>query len=331
ITGRRTRLPYRLPELGKQPLCRGSFESVHTKTAQGGDRPLPWRLELRRGGLPGLGAVNKCPVYHTKIALRVPKGCRQALHRRSGGIIGNEVACQLGGNVHGRRLCRGDITKNGQSLLFTFLCVGSTQNVTLSWLMPTGPEQKIAGITPIGSSNTKAGQRQREFGDISLTVTRTHTQCVQLHDFPRQVLIDAEAPPAPAVGGPYGSRRSGSGRLSLIQVDQHRRVALSRQQHVLEPTEHVGPHHLPLEGPRQQVDLGFLHRNRKVVGPEMYQPFDERSRGGERCAHAGVDFVAIDLSRPLPHLPACRHLLRLVRYPGSVSHACSIGAAQRRG
>src|SRR5690606_41417198 len=121
--------PYRLPELGKQPLCRGSFESVHTKTAQGGDRPLPWRLELRRGGLPGLGAVNKCPVYHTKIALRVPKGCRQALHRRSGGIIGNEVACQLGGNVHGRRLCRGDITKNGQSLLFTFLCVGSTQNV----------------------------------------------------------------------------------------------------------------------------------------------------------------------------------------------------------
>src|SRR5690606_29476068 len=147
IAGWRTGLPHRLPELREQALRRRLFEMIHAQATQGGDRPLPWRLELCRGGLPGLRAVNKRPIYCTEVALRITKGSRQALYRSGGRIVSNEMARQLGGDVHGGRVRRGNIAEHGQCLLLTLLGICTPQNAPLSRFMTSGPKQKIAGLT----------------------------------------------------------------------------------------------------------------------------------------------------------------------------------------
>ena len=71
---------------------------------------------------------------------------------------------------------------------------------------------------------------------------------------------------------------SGPDRADVVEIEQHRRVAHHRQQHVGEAAGDMRADRLLDEGARQRGALAAAQRDREVVGPEPDQPFAERRR-----------------------------------------------------
>jgi hypothetical protein len=110
---------------------------------------------------------------------------------------------------------------------------------------------------------------------------------MQLQDLTRQILIEA------AVAIDAGDR-SRTDRGSVVEIEQHRGVALGRQQHVGKAAEHVWADRLAL--------IGAGHHRRieadaEMVRPEPHQPLDQSDFGVERGVKTRPCFLEKDLAR----------------------------------
>src|SRR6185369_11051102 len=94
-------------------------------------------------------------------------------------------------------------------------------------------EAPVAGF----AADRPAGDGLGEGGDVRLRVTAVDAERVQLEDLARQVLVDVEFAPtlriAAALQKTRGARIRADRRL-VVEVQQHRRVLLDREQQIRE-------------------------------------------------------------------------------------------------
>ena len=92
-----------------------------------------------------------------------------------------------------------------------------------------------------------------------------------------------------------GQRRIRPDRGRLVEVEQHRRMLLDRNQHVLEAAHQVRPDRFIFEQPGKTDGRRLGCRHCEMVRPEVGQPLGEGGRGGQRAVDARTDEGRVDL------------------------------------
>ncbi len=103
---------------------------------------------------------------------------------------------------------------------------------------------------------------------------------MQLHDLASEILVDPHAALAVATPQKTGRLRMRTHGDVIVEIQQHRRMLLDGEQQIGEVSQHSRTDGLPLQraGDSQHGDL--VHRDRKVVGPELCEALEERAN---RC------------------------------------------------
>ncbi len=139
------------------------------------------------------------------------------------------------------------------------------------------------------------GQRARESRDVLLRVAAVDAERVQLENFARQVLVDAEL----AIAGrraPVATLRelrARPDRSLVVQVQDHRGMRFDGGQHVREPARDVRPDRFVLQRSGEREHLRLVGGDREMVGPEMHQSLAKRFFGRDGDAVARRDLVEI--------------------------------------
>jgi hypothetical protein len=183
-----------------------------------------------------------------------------------------------------RRRMAGEIGENRLALLDPRLGVALAEQRLVAGLVDVGPEQELAGLATLQPAEAPAGEDPRESLHVRLAVAAVDAERMQLERLARQVLVEAlVAQPAAARVGPDGG--------GVVEIDQHRRMADRRLQHVGEAAGDMRPDRLALEGADQAGQHRLVgDRHGEVVAPEPRQPLEERRPRLDRR------------QRPLPHL-----------------------------
>ena len=110
---------------------------------------------------------------------------------------------------------------------------------------------------------------------------------MQLENFAGEVFVDASV--AIDAGNGVWPHRTG-----VVEIVQHRRVALDRGQHVDEAAERVGTDRFALIGAGHRG--AFVGRNTEVIGPEPNKALDEADLGGEGGFDTDLGLVLYELN-----------------------------------
>ncbi|MGY4326312.1 hypothetical protein ACVWWG_000726 [Bradyrhizobium sp. LB7.2] len=147
-------------------------------------------------------------------------------------------------------------------------------------------EDELATVLGIVSGRNKRPSRQHigKADDVVLAVAGTHAERMQLHDFARNVLVQAAA----AVDA---GNRVRPHRAEIVEIEQHRRMALDGLKQIDEVTERIGANGLALVSTRHALDL--VGRDAEMVGPEPHQPLGEADVGAERGFGPQLGFLQI--------------------------------------
>ena len=128
---------------------------------------------------------------------------------------------------------------------------------------------------------------------------------MQLEDLARQILVDADLALRVAALDLLRGLRVRADGLEVVQIQQHRRVRLDREQQLAEVAEHVRPDGLALEAAGEAAEQLLVDRDREVIGPELRQPLEERPLGRDRGGQPRGRFGNVDwlekLRQPLLH------------------------------
>ena len=76
-------------------------------------------------------------------------------------------------------------------------------------------------------------------------------------------------------------------------------MRLDREQQIAEGSEHVRPDRFALEAARKPAEQLLVDRHREVIAPELCQPLDERSLGGDGRAQARRHLAQVDRPQEL--------------------------------
>ena len=114
------------------------------------------------------------------------------------------------------------------------------------------------------------------------------------------------------------SMRAAAGRVRadrevIVQVQQHRRMRLGRDQQVAEAAEHVRADGFALKAAGKPGEQLLVHRDREVVGPELRQALDPRALGADRVLQACGRLAHVDRSQELAELHRLGHGERRLR------------------
>ena len=144
-----------------------------------------------------------------------------------------------GGGMHG------EVAQHGAALFDAGVLVSLVQHLLRAGLVQAAIERELAAVLGIVARRKEgpAGEHVGEADHVVLGVDRAHAESVQLQDLAREVLVEA----ARAVDAGNGVRTH---RRRLVEVEQHRRMALDRLQHVAEPPEDVRA-----DGLAQSIDM----------------------------------------------------------------------------
>ena len=199
-------------------------------------------------------------------------------------IVGDEVAGEFSRDVARRRRMDGEIGERRDALLLTALGIALVEQSLGTRLVRERAKAERPRRRLLRSRDRPAGQDARQRLDIVLRIAAIDTERVQLEDFASEILVEAAA-------GALAGHRIGTDRLRVVEIEQHRRMALDRKQHVGEAAEHVRPDRLALERTGKAADEGAARRHREVVAPELHEPLDigplARSGGAQPCLDLG--------------------------------------------
>ncbi len=223
------------------------------------------------------------------------------LDRGRRGIIGNEVARELGRDVLGRRRSRGEIGQHRQPLRLIRLSVAFAHDGLGARLMHFGAEHKRADgavrQSALSAADGPTGQDLRKAGHIGLRVTRVHTKCVQLEDLAREILVQSERAPALCSTARQGRVRTDG--LLIVQIQQHGRVRFDRQQQVAKSAHHVRTDRFALETAGNAQHRKLVDRDGEMIAPEMHQPLGKRPVAEQRGVQARAGVVDINRTQVL--------------------------------
>src|SRR5882757_2102411 len=135
---------------------------------------------------------------------------------------------------------------------------------------------KFAGLARIQASLTAADRPTTEHlgegCDIRLRVAATDTQRMQLQNLARQILVDVQFTVTNAAAlCALCELRVRSHRRLIIEIQDHRRMRLHRQQHVVEVAMQIGSYSFVLKRARQRRYRDLVGRYRKMIAPKMNQ------------------------------------------------------------
>ncbi len=168
------------------------------------------------------------------------------------------------------------------------LRIGHAQHRLGPRLRPAADED-----APPAGMHDQPGQQFRKLAHIVLRISGPDAQSVQLQQLARQVLVQ----PAPPLQPDLGIRPE---RDRLVEVDQHGRMCLDRQQQVREPPRQVGPDRIADQRGGQFPLARAPETDGEMVGPEQHQPFAEPLGRGDHPAQCRARLVQ---NRPGDRLP----------------------------
>ena len=155
-------------------------------------------------------------------------------HQRRRRLVGDEMARELARDVlRGRGMAR-EIGEHAAALLDAGVVVALADHGLRAGLVHARIEDEHAaalGVLP-RRNDSPAGDDLGETGDVVLRVDAAHAERMQLENLARQILVEAAA----AV---LAGARIRADRARIVEIDQHRRMALDREQHVAEAAEHI--------------------------------------------------------------------------------------------
>ena len=127
----------------------------------------------------------------------------------------------------------------------------------------------------IGQVDAGAGQYPCQFLHVFLAVGSVHAQGVQLHEFARQVLVDAV-----------------HRVLFVVQVAQHGRVKGGRAQQIAKAPQRMRANGAVLVVAHHGANVGLVLENAEMVQPEPSHLLLQLARGVQRAQHmAGGGFT----------------------------------------
>ena len=159
-------------------------------------------------------------------------------------------------------------------------------------LVQTRIEHELAAVLGIllRRHDAPAGDDLGEARDVVLRIAGAHTDGMQLENLARQIFVDALAA---ALAGD----RVRSHRLHIVEVEQHRRMRLDREQHVGEGAGNMRPDRFAFESAAQRAHRTFIGRHAEMVRPEPDQPLGETGLRSERGVEARFGLFQINLLR----------------------------------
>ena len=165
-----------------------------------------------------------------QIAVTVEPRGRERCDELGRRLVGDKMPGELGRQVSRRGRMHGQVSKDGFALLDATVCVTFAEHSLRAGLVHCstkieGPDRGAvvaAGIALV--RDRPAGDDLCERRDVGLRVTAVDAECVQLQDFARQILVEAEIALRGAAGGPFAGARAGAHRALIVEVRDHRRV-----------------------------------------------------------------------------------------------------------
>ncbi len=148
--------------------------------------------------------------------------------------------------------------------------------------MQTAVENELGAVLGIviGRDDRPSREHLGETRDVVLAVAGAHTERVQLQDLTREILVEA-------AGAIDAGHRVGPDGNEIVEVDQHGRVALDREQHVDVAPEDVRPDRFALIATRHVRYP--LRGHAEMVRPEPDEALGKADLGGERGIELGFD------------------------------------------
>src|ERR1700691_3938042 len=156
---------------------------------------------------------------------------------------------------------------------------------------------RTARVLSLTAADRPACQDLGKAGDIGLRVAAINAERVQFQNLAREILIQAKC--SAARGGPTPCDRIRSHRLLVVQVQQHRRMRLDREQQVVKSSHDMRSDRLALETARDAKHRGLVDRDREMIAPEIHQPLDEWPVALQCRSHPREPFALIDRAQVL--------------------------------
>ena len=216
--------------------------------AQHADHPFARTLELGARERPGFRAP---PTSVLATSLRSPSVSRKRLVSRRPDAGGGSSATKWRASLVATcRAVAGMARQHLQhraALLETGIRIVSADHASAAaGLVQARIEHELAAVIRIrrGGKNAPAGDDLGEIGDVGLRIDGAHAERMQLEDLAREILVEA-------LVAVEAGHRIGADRARIVEIEQHGRMGLDRQQHVGEPAEHMRADRLALIGARQ--------------------------------------------------------------------------------
>ena len=143
---------------------------------------------------------------------------------------------------------------------------GHAQNVFLALVMLALVELETSALLRL--TDCPSGEAAGYLSDILLGVAAIHAKGVKLHEFTAVVFV--ETLPAFLVGP---GMNFGSGRLPVIEIEQHRRALRCRDQEIFEFAEHMGANDVTLITGNHYAVRAFVQIHVEVIEPKIGQHF----------------------------------------------------------
>ena len=243
-----------------------------------------------------------------QVAVAVAERLGDALDRVRRRLVGNEMPRKFGRDVPRGRGMLGKVGQHCARLRNARLTVARAHDRLGAWLVRGVVERELAELAAAGKpvgADRPARECTRESGDVLLRVAAVHAERVQLENFARQVLVDAEL----AIAGRRASvatlreLRARADRSLVVQVQDHRGMRFDGGQQVGEPARDVRPDRFVLQCSGEREHLRLVGGDREMVGPEMDQSLAKRFFARDCNAIARRDLVEI-VGRKLRAQPA---------------------------
>ena len=205
---------------------------------------------------------------------------------------------QLGRDVPRRRARQGQITQHRASLCLVGLLVAAAEHRLRAGLVQLRAKQELSGRAglhragAIAAAERPAREYFGEAGDVGLRIAGADAERMQLENLARQILVQTEG--ALAACRALRQLRIRSDRALVVQIQQHRRVLLHRQQQLTEIAEHMRPYGFALQAAGDPEHRQLVDRDGKMIAPEIHQPFDPRALCDDGIAQACLHFGDIN-------------------------------------
>ena len=189
----------------------------------------------------------------------------------------------------GRRMAR-EVAQDGKPLLQAGGRVASSDDGLRAGLVQARIEDELAAALRVLLERHDRPSRDHagEARDIGLRVDGAHAERMQFENFAGEIFVETRIAVSP-------HDRARSDRADIVEIAQHRRMRLDRDQHVGKPAQDVRADRLAFERAGKRAhERALVGGNAEMVRPEPHQPLDEADLGAEGGVDPGARLIEVE-------------------------------------